>query len=97
MASNVLRPEDWPDIVKRIRNGDDEAVAAFLSDRERRFDNYFANGFYTPVVTQGATITSQSPTFGRWFRVGDWAFIHGYFLANSAGTVANNIRFFHRC
>ena len=92
MASNVLRPEEWPDLVSAIRQGDPN-IGSRLADRERRFDNFFATGFYVPVVTQGATITSQATTIGRWFRIGDWAFVHGLFVANSAGTLSSNIRF----
>jgi hypothetical protein len=93
MASNNLRPEEWQNLVSRIRTGD-PTVAQALTDRERRFDNFFATGQYKPVATQNATLTTANvanETYGHWIRIGNWVWVQASFRSTSSGTASNRI------
>lgn len=64
MATNSLRPEEWPGIVDRIRRGDPN-IGAYLTDRERRFDQFFGGYSVQGTITQagGQTVTAYT---GGW-------------------------------
>lgn len=91
MASNALRPEEWPDIVKAIQAGDPN-VGARLVDRERRFDNFFAAFPYTPVLKTGGTAKTCTVTYADVFRIGTRVWISAEVVATQAGTALSTVR-----
>jgi len=93
MASDNLRPEEWPDLVRMIQEGHPN-IGQRLVDRERRFDNFFATGQYKPTATAGAALTGSTvatETWGEWIRFGRWVFVQAQFRSTSAGTASNRI------
>jgi hypothetical protein len=91
LASNAIRPEDWPDLVRRIRDASDAEVGAFLTERERRFDNYLESEYFEewdPVWRDSAG--TAVPTFavrtGWIYRKG--RFVEFAFLVSTADSMA---------
>lgn len=64
LATNTLNPDEWPDIIRRIRSGD-PSIGRYLAERERRFDNFFGQFKDVPSLTQegGQTVTAYT---GGW-------------------------------
>lgn len=95
MATNNLRPEEWPDIVNRIRNASDADVGAFLAERERRFDNFFQTIGKEEVGTisafQNSAAVAASLTDAVGIRVGTFVFLNLTITLTAGSTGAGTI------
>lgn len=80
MGTTVLSPGEWPDIVRRIQE-DDPTVGSTISDRERRFDNFFgtiSDTETTPGRVRQAGSERATSSHGLWgYRVGNWVTLRG--------------------
>lgn len=94
MPSNALNPSDWTDLVPRIRNASDEDVARALVDRERKFDNFFADFQFTVEVSQPMTVIAGTLLYAEGQRVGRWIHLVAGFQLSAAGPGNNAIRMF---
>lgn len=72
MATNTNDPGDWYDIVSRIRNASDNDVATRIAERERRFDNYFADFDFTPTIAQPTVAIAATVNYAVGQRIGRW-------------------------
>lgn len=91
MATNILHPEEWPDIIAAIRSGDPN-IGSRLADRERRFDNYFATYPYVPVLKTGGAVKTCTVVYADVFRIGTRVWITAEVTATQAGAANATVR-----
>lgn len=89
MSANQNSPYQWADIIKAIRDGNDDEAVQMLVARDRKADSYFStfsHEQFLPVLYQNGAVVASTGHYVEGFRVGPYVWYKGSMRANAAGT-----------
>lgn len=91
MPANAFVPQEWHTILRLLEEGNPDAAAQLLVDRDRRFEDVISNADYDPVLKQGASTIAHTLNYGYIDKIGRQVFLSVEVKATAAGPGAQTI------